>query len=172
MTMESSRPNELARRRTSQVLTPLALATPPMPAEQDVASVLRRLVAVCHESESGLRAASRAATLPCFRTMLAKLSRQRGQLAAELQIELAKMDEELDHSGPVATGARGVWSDVLIAGDEGSLLFACERAEETTIRAFEESRRRGLPAHVDAVIQRSADLVLDGVDHLQRVRRH
>jgi uncharacterized protein (TIGR02284 family) len=166
VTRESTRPVAILAARSTNV----AHARAP---SEDVAGLLRRLIGLCEESAHGLRNAARASSLPCFRSMLSTSARHRAEIARELQTALLDIEEDAeDHSGPIATGARGVWSEVMTATDDLARLTICERAEETTKRSFEETRRRGLPAHLDAIVARQSQLVADSIEHLRSIRQH
>ena len=166
VTRDSSRPVAILPTRG------VSVAHARVPAD-DAAGSLRRLLNVCQDSAHGLKNAARASTMTCFRSLLMTAARHRNEIARELGDALLDLEDDAgDHSGPIATGARGLWSDAVNAEDDLARAAVCERAEEATRRAFEDARRRGLPAHVDALVARHVSLINDAIDHLRCVRQH
>ena len=150
---------------------PISFATPAN-SDEDALAAVRKLLAVCRERAMGLRAASQGASMGCFRTVFARVARQRAQLGEELAREVVRLGDDPEGSGPIVTQLRGAWLDVsaaLARQDDLALIAACERADEATRRSFDDTLRRDLPPRVEAVVRRQRDTIADAIDHFRSI---
>ena len=122
-----------------------------METKEEIIQLLKGLFNVCRTSEISYRSAADAITSDTTRELLKSYSDQRSEFAEELQAEIRF------HSGSdyQATPLPDSWSEIKLAiqsGDQQSIIFACERAEEAMLRVYENALVRRIPWDVETVL--------------------
>ena len=85
---------------------------------QQVISVLNGLIETCKDGEQGFKTAAEGLADPQIKSLFQQFSRQRGEMARELQGEVRRLGGDPDKSGSIA-GARAPRLDQHQVGRHG-----------------------------------------------------
>ena len=109
----------------------------------DVATVLKDLVATCRASEEGFGKAAKGTQQEILRNRLMGIAKDRADFAGELSEHLRKLGMESVSGHQSGIQHRG-WRELEInrPRDDGSLIAFCEAGEQTTLHRYEHSRPR------------------------------
>jgi uncharacterized protein (TIGR02284 family) len=136
-------------------------------------SVLNNLIETCKDGEAGFKAAAEG--LQNFETKSAfqEYSRQRAQMARELQDEVRKLGGDPEKKGSVAGTVHRGWLDIKAAvsgkNDHG-ILAEAERGEDVAKEAYEKALKEALPGTAQTVVQRQAAQVREAHDRVRNLR--
>jgi uncharacterized protein (TIGR02284 family) len=122
-----------------------------METKDEIIQMLKGLFNVCRTSEISYRAAAEAIGIDTTRDMLNSYADQRKEFAQELQAEIRFHSDSEYQSTPLPDS----WKDIRNAiqgGDPQDIIHACERAEEATLRVYENAMTRRIPWDVETVL--------------------
>jgi len=137
---------------------------------------LNHLIRVCRDGQEGYLQAAEHVKSAWLQGLFQQFSTQREQFATELTNLVASLGEEPASGATVAGALHRTWIDfrTAVSGDgrdDAAVLDECERGEDTAKEAYETELNKGLPDHIDRVVQsqyldilRSHDQVLEARD--------
>jgi uncharacterized protein (TIGR02284 family) len=140
----------------------------------DVASTLNGLLETLRDGENGFRSAADSVDDPELKRLFLSLSTQRGEFAAELESEILRLGKDPADHGHVAGALHRGWINLKAAvtgKDEGAIVSEAERGEDFAVKTFREALQKGLPAVIQAVVERQYVQIQDAHDHVRSLER-
>lgn len=136
-------------------------------------SVLNGLIETCKDGQNGFKTAAEALTSADVKARFLEYSRQREQMARELQDEVRKLGGDPEKSGSVAASLHRGWLDIksIVTGkDDHAIAAEAERGEDAAKAAYEAALKETLPASAQALVQQQAAKVRQAHDYVRDVR--
>ncbi|HEX2524144.1 MAG TPA: hypothetical protein VHP35_18700 [Terriglobia bacterium] len=140
---------------------------------QTASKVVRNLLDTCRESEVGLlRAASRSQKTG-LKAFLGTEALQQALFAAELELELKKLQAPAKPPAEPPDKLRG-WKEIrgtrLLPSGDDSLLLLCERGERAALGEYVAALQSPLPAGVLGLIERQYAQLKEAYKRLHQIR--
>ena len=126
---------------------------------QQVISVLNGLIETCKDGEYGFKTAADGLDDMQIKSLFQQYSRQRGEMARELQLEVRRLGGDPDKSGSVAGAAHRGWiniKSVVTRKDDGSIVAEAERGEDSAKRMYEAALNEALPTQTAALVRKQS----------------
>lgn len=140
----------------------------------EISSTLNQLIETCKDGEKGFQTAAEGVDDPNLRHLFESYSQQRGEFAAELQLEVRRLAQDpVDHGHTVAALHRG-WMNIraIVAGrNEGAIISECERGEDLAVQAYERALGSRLPGDQRGVIERQFLKIKEAHDQVRSLER-
>ena len=136
-------------------------------------SVLNNLIETCKDGEKGFREAAEGLTNPTVKAKFLEYSRQRAQMARELQDEVRKLGGDPEKSGSVAGTVHRGWLNIrgAVSGkDDHAIAAEAERGEDVAKTAFEDALTESLPSTAQALVQQQSIKVRQAHDDVRNIR--
>jgi uncharacterized protein (TIGR02284 family) len=136
-------------------------------------SVLNNLIETCKDGEKGFREAAEGLTNPTVKAKFLEYSRQRAQMARELQDEVRKLGGDPEKSGSVAGTVHRGWLNIRAAvsgKDDHAIAAEAERGEDVAKTAFEDALMESLPATAQTLVQQQSIKVRQAHDDVRNIR--
>jgi uncharacterized protein (TIGR02284 family) len=128
-------------------------------ASHKVIAALNDLIETCKNGEEGFRTAAEGITDQAVRTAFAKFSRERWEMARELQDEVQGLGGTPETSGSVGGAVHRGWMNIKAAvtgKDDQKIIAEAERGEDVAKAAYEAALKEALPTQVRALVERQA----------------
>ncbi len=110
--------------------------------EKKAVSVLNNLIETCKDGEKGFKEAAEGLKSADIKTKFMAYSRERAQMAAELQAEVRRLGGDPDTSGSVSASLHRGWMDLkaaLTGHDDHAIVSEAERGEDVAKKAYEDA---------------------------------
>lgn len=136
-------------------------------------SVLNNLIETCKDGERGFQTAAEGLKNAEIKAKFGEYSRQRGQMARELQDEVRRLGGDPEKSGSVAGAMHRGWVDIksaITGKDDKAILAEAERGEDVAKEAYEKAVKEPLPASALTLVQQQAIKVRQAHDHVLSLR--
>lgn len=136
-------------------------------------SVLNNLIETCKDGELGFKTAAEGLTSPEIKAKFVEYSRQRGEMARELQGAVRQLGGDPEKSGSVAGSMHRGWLDIkaVVTGkDDHAIVAEAERGEDVAKSAYENALKETLPASAQTLVQQQSVKVRQAHDHVRAVR--
>ncbi|MGQ0732101.1 MAG: PA2169 family four-helix-bundle protein [Acidobacteriota bacterium] len=136
-------------------------------------SVLNNLIEACKDGENGFKQAAEALDNPSLKATCLDYSRQRGEMARELQSLVRSLGGDPEQSGSMGASMHRGWIDIKSAvtdRDSGAVLAEAERGEDSAKAAYEKALNETLPPAVQNVVQMQAAKVRQAHDDVRALR--
>ena len=136
-------------------------------------SVLNNLIETCKDGEKGFREAAEGLTNPTVKAKFLEYSRQRAQMARELQDEVRKLGGDPEKSGSVAGTMHRGWLNIrsAVSGkDDHAIAAEAERGEDVAKTVFEDSLNEPLPSTAQTLVQQQLIKVRQAHDDVRSIR--
>ncbi len=144
-----------------------------MDKQNEVVSVLEKLIETCRDGQKGYQAAAEHAKGADLKSYFEKESSERGKFAGELQAVLTTLGTGKKETGSVSAALHRAWIDTkanLGAGDK-AILDSVEQGEDSAKKNYEEAlSSKKLDANLEAIVQRQADSVRSAHDKVKSMR--
>jgi uncharacterized protein (TIGR02284 family) len=137
-------------------------------------STLNSLIETLKDGEEGFKTAAEGLTDPQKKTVFQQFSRERGQMAQELQAEVRKLGGDPEKAGSMSGSLHRGWiniKSVVTGKNDASIVAEAERGEDIAKKAFEEAGKAGLPASASAVVHQQAVRVREAHDRVRAMER-
>jgi uncharacterized protein (TIGR02284 family) len=124
-----------------------------------VIGTLNGLIETCKNAEDGFRTAAEGISDQAIKVAFAKFSRERWQMARELQDEVQGLGGTPETSGSVGGAVHRGWMNIksAVAGSNDQQIVAeAERGEDVAKAAYKSALEETLPAQVRALVERQA----------------
>lgn len=140
----------------------------------DIASTLNQLIQTCKDGENGFHAAAEGLDDLNLQHLLESYSQQRSEFAAELQLEVTRLDHNPATSGHTAAALHRSWIEIksVVTGrDEGAIIAECERGEDHAVKVYEQALSLTLSPDLKAMVERQFLKVKEAHDQIRSLER-
>jgi uncharacterized protein (TIGR02284 family) len=137
-------------------------------------STLNNLIETLKDGEQGFRTAAEGLTDPQAKAVFQQYSRERGQMAQELQAEVQKLGGDPEKAGSLSGSVHRGWINIKSAvtgKDDASIIAEAERGEDIAKKAFEEAGAASLPPSASAAVTRLTGRVREAHDRVRSMER-
>jgi len=143
--------------------------------QDDLINSLNHLIRVCRDGQEGYLQAAEHVKSAWLQGLFQQFSTQREQFAIELTNLVASLGVEPASGATVAGALHRTWIDIRTAvsgdsWDDAAVLEECERGEDTAKDAYETELNKGLPDHIDRVVQSQYQDILRSHDQVREAR--
>ena len=125
-------------------------------------STLNSLIETCKDGEKGFREAAEGLKSPDIKAKFLEYSRERAQMAAELQSEVRRLGGDPDTGGSMSGSLHRGWLDLKAAitgHDDHAIVSEAERGEDVAKAAYESASLEALPASAQTLVRQQAEKV-------------
>ncbi len=132
-------------------------------------STLNTLIEICKDGEQGFKTAAEGLRDPQVRSLFQQYSRQRGEMARELQGEVRRLGGDPEKSGSIAGAAHRGWMNIksIVTGkDDAAIIAEAERGEDAAKNSYEEALRAPFFAQTLALVREQSMKVHDAHDRV------
>ena len=136
-------------------------------------SVLNNLIETCKDGEKGFKAAADGLKSSSIKAKFLEYSRERGQMASELQAEVRRLGGDPDKSGSVSGSVHRGWLDLkaaLTGHDDHAVVAEAERGEDVAKGVYENALKDSLPTSAQTIVQQQAVKVRRAHDDVKALR--
>jgi uncharacterized protein (TIGR02284 family) len=122
----------------------------------NVISTLNGLIETCKDGERGFKTAAEGLEDVQVKALFLDYSRQRGDMARQLQAEVRSLGGDPESSGSVAGAAHRGWiniKSVVTGKDDAAIIAEAERGEDSAKQMYEEALKGALPASILAIVR-------------------
>ena len=139
----------------------------------EAVSVLNNLIETCKDGEEGFKLAAEGLTSAAIKTKFLEYSRQRAQMARELQDEVRRLGGDPEKKGSVAGTMHRGWLNIraTVSGrDDHAIVAEAERGEDVAKGAYENALKESLPSTAQTLVQQQAAKVRQAHDEVRDIR--
>jgi uncharacterized protein (TIGR02284 family) len=139
----------------------------------NVISVLNNLIETCKDGEEGFKVAAEGLTSASIKTKFLEYSRQRAQMARELQDEVRRLGADPEKKGSVAGTMHRGWLNIrsIVSGkDDHAIVAEAERGEDVAKGVYESALKESLPQSAQTLVQQQASKVRQAHDDVRNIR--
>lgn len=137
-------------------------------------SVLNSLIETCKDGEKGFKEAAEGLKSADIKAKFIAYSRERAQMAAELQAEVRRLGGDPDKSGSMSASLHRGWMDLkaaLTGHDDHAIVAEAERGEDVAMGEFEHALKGAdLSGSALALVQQQAAKVRRVHDEVRDIR--
>ena len=126
---------------------------------KDAVSTLNSLVETCKDGEKGFKEAAEGLKSADIKARFLEYSRERGQMAAELQAEVRSLGGDPEKGGSMSSAIHRGWVDLksaITGQDDHAIVSEAERGEDVAKAAYESALKETLPASAQTLVQQQA----------------
>lgn len=140
-------------------------------------SVLNNLIETCKDGEKGFKEAAEGLKSADIKARFLTYSRERGQMASELQAEVRRLGGDPDQSGSMSASLHRGWMDLkaaLTGHDDHAIVSEAERGEDVAKNAYDDALKGSdLSGAALTIVQQQAAKVRRVHDEVRDLRdRH
>jgi uncharacterized protein (TIGR02284 family) len=139
-----------------------------------IISILNGLIETCKDGELGFKTAADGLQDPQIKGMFQQYSKQRAEMARELQSEVRRLGGDPEKGGSVAAAAHRGWINIKSAvtgKDDASIIAEAERGEDSAKKMYEEALAEPLSTGTIALIREQSMKVHDAHDRVRALER-
>ncbi len=139
----------------------------------DIRSTLNDLIESCKDSEDGYREAAEKVKDPDVRALFMNYSRQRAQLAAQLQAEVIGIGGNPETSGTAAAAIHRGWlglKSAVTTDNDVAILDEAERGEDAISKNYHHAMAKDLPKDIRAIVERQYRQIQETHDQVRSLR--
>src|SRR5262245_54686053 len=136
-------------------------------------SVLNNLIETVTDGEKGFKTAAEGVKSSAIKTTFLDYSRERNQMASELQAEVRRLGGDPDKSGSMSGSLHRGWLDLkaaLSGHDDHAILSEAERGEDVAKTAYENALKEILPTSAQTLVQQQAVKIRRAHDEVRAMR--
>jgi len=137
-------------------------------------STLNSLIETLKDGEEGFRTAADGLTDPQTKALFQQFSRERAQMAQELQAEVRTLGGDPEKAGSMSGSVHRGWINIKSAvtgKNDASIIAEAERGEDIAKKAYEEALQAALTPSASAVVSRQAVKVRAAHDAVRSLER-
>jgi uncharacterized protein (TIGR02284 family) len=135
---------------------------------------LNRLIETVKDGEQGFRTAAEGMKNAETKSQFLQYSRQRAQMARELQDEVRRLGGDPEKGGSVSGTMHRGWMNIKSAvtgKDDSSIISEAERGEDVAKKVYEEAVREPLPPPTLALVQQQSAMVREAHDTVRAMEK-
>jgi uncharacterized protein (TIGR02284 family) len=136
-------------------------------------SVLNNLIETCKDGELGFKTAAEGLKNFAIKTKFLEYSRQRGEMARELQNEVRRLGGDPEKAGSMSGSLHRGWVDIksaITGKDDHAIVAEAERGEDVAKSAYENALKEVLPGTAQTLVQQQALKVRQAHDEVRDLR--
>jgi uncharacterized protein (TIGR02284 family) len=136
-------------------------------------SVLNNLIETCKDGELGFKTAAEGLKNSAIKTKFLEYSRQRSEMARELQNEVRRLGGDPEKAGSMSGSLHRGWVDIksaITGKDDHAIVAEAERGEDVAKSAYESALKEALPGTALTLVQQQALKVRQAHDHVRDLR--
>ena len=137
-------------------------------------ATLNKLITTTKDGEQGFRAAADAVKDPQTKALFHEYSRQRAQMARELQDEVRTLGGDPENAGSVSGSAHRGWMNIKSAvtgGNDATIIAEAERGEDVAKQAYEDALKQGLPPTTLSLVRQHSARVREAHDKVRALEQ-
>lgn len=137
-------------------------------------STLNGLIETCRDGEQGFRTAAEGLKNPQTKSLFIEYSRQREEMARELQDEVSRLGGNPEKAGSMSGSMHRGWMNIkaAITGKNDSTIIAeAERGEDVAKEMYENALKASLPPLTQALVQRQSVMVREAHDRVRALEK-
>jgi uncharacterized protein (TIGR02284 family) len=137
-------------------------------------ATLNNLIETCKDGQEGFRTAAEGLQDPRAKTLFLEYSRQRAEMARELQDEVRRLGGDPEKAGSVSGSMHRGWINIKSAvtgKNDASIIAEAERGEDVAKAAYQDAMKETLPPTAQAVVQRQAVQVREAHDRVRAMEK-
>ena len=142
----------------------------------DAVSTLNSLIETSKDGEKGFKEAAEGLKSADIKAKFLEYSRERAQMAAELQTEVRSLGGDPDKGGSMSGSVHRGWVNLKAAitgQDDHAIVSEAERGEDVAKEAYESALKATLPPSAQTLVQQQAAKVRRVHDAVRDLRdRH
>jgi uncharacterized protein (TIGR02284 family) len=135
---------------------------------------LNELIETCKDSEEGFRTGADGLQDPQTKSLFQQYSRQRAEMARELQAEVGRLGGEPERTGTLSGSLHRGWMNIksAIAGRDDQLIVAeAERGEDVAKKAYEAALQQTLDPRSRALVEQQSAQVRTVHDRVRAMEK-
>jgi uncharacterized protein (TIGR02284 family) len=136
-------------------------------------SVLNNLIETCKDGELGFQTAAEGLKNSAIKTKFLEYSRQRGEMARELQNEVRRLGGDPEKAGSMSGSLHRGWVDIksaITGKDDHAIVAEAERGEDVAKSAYENALKEALPGTAQTLVQQQSVKVRQAHDQVRDLR--
>lgn len=137
-------------------------------------STLNDLIQTCRDGENGFRTAAGAVLDPHVKALFERFSRQRAEMARELQDQVRALGGTPGEAGSVSASLHRGWMNIksVVTGrDDSAIIAEAERGEDVAKAEFAKATKQDLPAGARALVEAQAAIVRTAHDEVRALEK-
>ncbi|HET7219898.1 MAG TPA: PA2169 family four-helix-bundle protein [Vicinamibacterales bacterium] len=137
-------------------------------------STLNGLIETLKDGEYGFKTAAEGLQDGQKKSLFQQYSRQRAEMARELQAEVRRLGGDPEKAGSTAGAAHRGWiniKSVVTGKDDGSIIAEAERGEDSAKKMYEQALQEPLPTQTLALVREQSMKVHDAHDRVRALER-
>ncbi len=139
-----------------------------------VVAILNGLIETCRDGENGFKTAADGLQDPKIKSLFQQYSRQRAEMARELQDEVRRLGGDPEQRGSVAGAMHRGWIDIksIVTGrDDNAIVAEAERGEDSAKRMYEDALQAALYTQTLALVREQSMKVHDAHDRVRALEK-
>jgi uncharacterized protein (TIGR02284 family) len=139
-----------------------------------VISVLNGLIETCKDGEQGFKTAAEGLKDPQVQSLFQQYSRQRAEMARELQAEVRRLGGDPEKAGSLAGTMHRGWINIkatVTGADENAIIAEAERGEDSAKKMYEEALQNPLFTQTLALVREQSMKVHDAHDRVRSLEK-
>ena len=140
----------------------------------DTISTLNNLIETCKDGELGFKTAAEGLQSSDVKAKFLEYSRQRAEMARELQAEVRRLGGDPEKSGSVSATMHRGWIDIKSAvtgKDDHAIIAEAERGEDVAKEMYEKALKESLPPTIQALVQQQSAMVREAHDRVRAMEK-
>jgi uncharacterized protein (TIGR02284 family) len=136
-------------------------------------SVLNNLIQTCKDGELGFKTAAEGLQSAQIKAKFMEYSRQRSEMARELQSEVRRLGGDPEKAGSVSGSLHRGWLDIksVVTGkDDHAIVAEAERGEDVAKSTYEGALKEALTGTAQTLVQQQAMKVRQVHDEVRDLR--
>jgi len=136
-------------------------------------SVLNNLIETCKDGELGFKTAAEGLKNPAIKTKFLEYSRQRSEMARELQNEVRRLGGDPEKAGSMSGSLHRGWLDIksaITGKDDHAILAEAERGEDVAKAAYEDALKETLTGTAQTLVQQQSLKIRQAHDAVRDLR--
>lgn len=139
-------------------------------------TTLNELIETCRDGEHGFRTAASAVKDHHLKSMFVRFSRQRAEMARELQEQVRRLGADPERMGTPSAALHRGWMNIKATvgvSDDHAIVLEAERGEDVAKFVYENALRQELPAGARELVEQQAAIVFTARDEVRVLeKRH
>lgn len=138
-------------------------------------TTLNELIETCRDGENGFRTAASAVKDHHLKTMFVRFSRQRAEMARELQEQVRRLGADPEKLGSPSAAIHRGWMNlkaIVGASDDHAIVLEAERGEDVAKSLYENALKQELPAGARELVEQQAAIVFTAHDEVRALEKH